>query len=150
MSVEPEETWQERNTRVIAEFRANEGRVGGIFAGAPMVLLRHRGRKSGRELIAPLVCLPHEDDPDVVHVFASAGGAPEHPSWYSNLIAAGAAVVERGVEVFPVAVRELTGAERDRVYGEQVRRYPGFGDYERRTEGVRVIPVLELRRTAEG
>jgi deazaflavin-dependent oxidoreductase (nitroreductase family) len=134
------------NAQTIAEFRANEGRVGGPFEGAPLVLLHHRGRKSGQEHVTPMMYLPHESEPDVVYVFASKGGAPTHPDWYRNLIAAGEASVERGTEQYQVTVRDLTGDERDRVYAEQARRYPGFAEYERKTAGVRTIPVLELRR----
>ena len=134
------------NARVIDEFRANEGRVGGPFAGAPLVLLHHRGRKSGRELVSPMMYLPHETDDDVIYVFASKGGAPENPDWYHNLTAAGQAAVERGTETYPVRVREVTGEERDRRYEEQARRYPGFAEYAQQTAGIRTIPVLELSR----
>jgi deazaflavin-dependent oxidoreductase (nitroreductase family) len=133
------------NAKTIAEFRANEGRVGGNFEGAPMVLLHHRGRSSGREYVTPTMYLPADDD-DVIYVFASKGGAPTNPDWYRNLVAAGKGSVERRTEAYPVLVRELTDAERDRVYGEQARRYPGFAEYERRTAGIRTIPVLELTR----
>jgi deazaflavin-dependent oxidoreductase (nitroreductase family) len=134
------------NAKIIAEFRANEGRVGGNFEGAPLVLLHHRGRKSGREFVAPTMYLPHDTEPDVIYVFASKGGAPTNPDWYRNLTAAGNGNVERGTETYKVTVHQLTGAERDRVYAEQARRYPGFAEYERQTDGVRTIPVLELRR----
>ena len=134
------------NAKTIAEFRANEGRVGGNFAGAPMVLLHHHGRKSGREYVTPVMYLPHDTDPDVVHVFATKGGAPTDPDWYTNLAAAGDGSIERGTETYRVTVRDVTGAERDRIYAEQARRYPGFAEYERQTAGVRTIPVLELRR----
>jgi F420H(2)-dependent quinone reductase len=67
------------NAKAIAEFRANEGRVGGIFEGAPMVLLHHRGRKSGREYVTPTMYLPHETEPDVIYVFATKGGVPTNP-----------------------------------------------------------------------
>jgi deazaflavin-dependent oxidoreductase (nitroreductase family) len=134
------------NAGTIAEFRANEGRVGGPFAGAPLVLLHHRGRKSGREHVTPVMYLPDETDPDVIYVFASKGGAPTSPDWYHNLTAAGGGSVERGTETYRVTVREVTGAEHDRVYAEQARRYPGFAEYARQTEGVRTIPVLELSR----
>jgi deazaflavin-dependent oxidoreductase (nitroreductase family) len=134
------------NTQIIEEFRANEGRVGGPFAGAPMILVHHRGRKSGREVVAPLMYLPHETDPDIMYVIASKGGAPTHPQWYHNLLAAGEATAEVGTETFPVTVKELTGEDRDRAFNEQARRYPGFADYERKTAGIRVIPVLELTR----
>jgi deazaflavin-dependent oxidoreductase (nitroreductase family) len=134
------------NAKTIAEFRANEGRVGGNFEGAPVVLLHHRGRKSGREYVTPTMYLPHDTRPDIIYVFATKAGAPAHPDWYRNLAAAGDGSVERGAETYQVTVRELAGAERDRIYAEQARRYPGFAEYERQTAGVRTIPVLELKR----
>ncbi|MEU4428175.1 nitroreductase/quinone reductase family protein [Actinoplanes sp. NPDC024001] len=134
------------NAKIIAEFRANQGRVGGPFEGAPMIVVHHRGRKSGRELISPLMFLPHETDRDIMYVIASKGGAPTNPQWYHNLLAAGEATAEVGTETFPITVKELTGEERDRVFDEQARRYPGFADYASRTAGIRVIPVLELTR----
>jgi deazaflavin-dependent oxidoreductase (nitroreductase family) len=134
------------NAATIAEFRANEGRVGGAFEGAPMVLVHHRGRKSGSEYVNPMMYLPHDGDDNVIYVFASKGGAPTDPDWYRNLTAAGEGSVERGADAYDVTVRELTGAERDTVYAEQASRYPGFAEYERQTAGVRVIPVLELTR----
>jgi deazaflavin-dependent oxidoreductase (nitroreductase family) len=134
------------NAATIAEFRANEGRVGGNFEGAPMVLVHHRGRKSGQEYVTPMMYLPDETEPDIIYVFATKGGAPTNPDWYRNLTAAGDGSVERGTDTYKVTVRELTGAERDLIYAEQARRYPGFAGYERQTAGVRTIPVLELRR----
>jgi deazaflavin-dependent oxidoreductase (nitroreductase family) len=134
------------NSKIIDEFRANEGRVGGNFEGAPMVLLHHRGRKSERDYITPTMYLPHDSDENVIHVFASKAGAPTNPDWYYNLTAAGEGSVEVGTESYQVTVRELTGAQRDRVYAEQARRYPGFAEYERKTAGIRTIPVLELAR----
>ena len=135
------------NAKVIAEFRANEGRVGGNFEGAPMILLHHRGRKSGSEHVTPAMYLPNEGDDNSVYVFASKAGAPTDPDWYRNLTAAGGGTVEVGTETYPVTVRELAGEERDRVYAEQARRYPGFAEYEEKTAGIRTIPVLELART---
>ena len=134
------------NAQTIAEFRANEGRVGGNFEGAPIVLVHHRGRKSGREYVTPTMYLRHDTEPDIIYVFATRAGAPVNPDWYYNLTAAGDGSVERGTETYRVTVRELIGAERDRIYAEQARRYPGFAGYERQTAGVRTIPVLELRR----
>jgi deazaflavin-dependent oxidoreductase (nitroreductase family) len=93
-----------------------------------------------------MMYLVHEVDPDVIYVFASRGGAPTDPDWYYNLTAAGEGSVERGTETYRVTVRDLTGAERDLVYAEQARRYPGFAEYARQTAGVRIIPVLELAR----
>ena len=136
------------NDKTITEFRANEGRVGGYFEGAPVVLVHHRGRKSGREYVNPVMYLPGDAGNDAIYVFATKGGAPTNPDWYYNLIAASEGTVERGTDTYPVTVQELTGTERDRIYDEQARRYPGFADYERQTAGVRTIPVLALRRGA--
>src|SRR5215217_5956061 len=88
------------NDKIIAEFRANQGRVGGHFEGAPIVLVHHRGRKSGREYINPMMYLPHDIDDDIIYVFASKAGAPSNPDWYHNLIAAGEATIERGTETY--------------------------------------------------
>jgi deazaflavin-dependent oxidoreductase (nitroreductase family) len=134
------------NSKTIAEFRANQGRVGGPFEGAPMVLVHHRGRKSGSEYVNPMMYLPHDGDDNVIYVFASKGGAPTHPDWYYNLTAAGGGSVERGADSYEVTVRELSGAERDRVYAVQAGRYAGFAEYESKTTGIRIIPVLELTR----
>ncbi|QYB07667.1 nitroreductase family deazaflavin-dependent oxidoreductase [Rhodococcus sp. USK10] len=135
------------NTNVIAEFRANQGRVGGPFEGAPMVLVHHRGRKTGRELVSPMMYLPDEQDRDTIYVFASKAGAPTNPDWYYNLVTAGQAEIERGTEQHPVVVAEVTGDERDRIFAEQARRYPGFAGYAEKTLGIRTIPVLALRRS---
>jgi deazaflavin-dependent oxidoreductase (nitroreductase family) len=135
------------NEKIIAEFRASEGRVGGPFQGAPMLLVHHRGRRSGRAYVNPMMYLPDDGDDDTIYVFATKSGAPSNPDWYYNLAAAGEATVERGTDTYRVTVRELGGDERDSVYDEQARRYPGFADYARRTAGIRTIPVLELRRS---
>lgn len=134
------------NQQIIAEFRAHDGRVGGNFEGAPLVLVHHRGRRSGQEYVSPVMYLPDETDGDVVYVFASKAGAPTNPDWYYNLTASGEGSVERGTERYPVRVREVEGEDRDRIYDEQARRYPGFAEYAEKTAGVRTIPVLELRR----
>lgn len=137
---------QDWNTQVIAEFRANDGKVGGPFDGAPIVLIHHRGRTSGREYVAPVMYLAEESDPETIFVFASKAGAPTNPEWYHNLVAAGSGVVEVGSETYPVRVTEVSGPERDRVYAEQAGRYPGFAEYADKVAGVRTIPVLALRR----
>ena len=134
------------NAKTIAEFRANQGKVGGSFEGALLVLVHHRDRTSGRQYVSPVMYLPHDTDPDIIYVFATKAGAPANPDWYRNLTAAGDGGVERGTETYQVTVRELAGAERDRIYADQARRYPGFAEYARQTAGIRTIPVLELRR----
>ncbi len=135
------------NAKTIAEFRANGGQVGGPFEGAPITLLHHRGRRSDREYVSPLMYLADDGDPATIYIFASKAGAPTHPDWYHNLISAGHAEVEVGTESYPVTVSELDGEERERLFDEQVRRYPGFGEYAQRAAGIRRIPVLALRRT---
>ncbi len=134
------------NAAVIEEFRANAGRVGGNFEGAPMVLVHHRGRTSGTDYVNPMVYLPDDSDPATIYVFASKGGHPQHPDWYHNLVHAGRTTIEVGTETYEVDVEELTGSRRDTVYAEQVARNPHFGTYAEKTDGVRVIPVLRLTR----
>src|SRR3954468_6512750 len=104
------------NAGVISEFRANHGRVGGQFEGAPMVLVHHQGRKSGSEYVNPMMYLAAEGDPDTIYVFASKAGAPTHPDWYRNLVASGRGRVETGDGEYEVDVTELEGEERDRVF----------------------------------
>ena len=137
------------NANIIEEFRANDGRVGGGFAGAPIVLVHHTGRKSGSEFVSPMMYMADES-PDTIFVFASKAGAPTNPDWYKNLMASGRGDVEvgtdGGIETYPVTVRELVGDQRDRIFAEQARRYPGFAGYEKKTAGIRTIPVLALTR----
>jgi deazaflavin-dependent oxidoreductase (nitroreductase family) len=135
--------------RVVEEFRANGGQVGGAFEGVPLTLVHHRGRRSGRDHISPVMYLADDTDPGTIYVFASKAGAPTHPDWYHNLAAAGVAEVEVGTETYQVSVIELRGDERDRIYAAQANRYPGFAEYARKTAGTRTIPVLALRRRSE-
>ena len=135
------------NQQIIDEFRANGGKVGANFAGSPMILVHHVGRKSGKEYVNPLVYLPKEGDDDTLYIFASKAGAPVDPDWYHNLLAAAQATVEVGTETYPVAITEITGDERDRIYDKQVEQMPGFGEYAAKTAGIRKIPVLELKRS---
>ena len=138
------------NEKTIAEFRANGGQVGGQFEGAPLVLIHHRGRSSGKEYIAPVMYLPDDTYPaTTIYVFASKAGAPENPDWYDNLTAAGTAVIERSTDTYEVVVEEVTGEERDELYAEQARRYPGFAEYAQKTEGIRTIPVLRLSTSVD-
>jgi deazaflavin-dependent oxidoreductase (nitroreductase family) len=129
------------NTGIINEFRANGGKVGGHFAGAPLLLLTTTGAKTGRQHTTPVMYL---QDGERYLVFASKAGAPTNPAWYHNLLAHPTATVEVGTETFPVRATEVKGAERDRLYAEQARRYPGFADYQTKT--TRVIPVVALER----
>lgn len=128
------------NEDIIAEFRANDGKVGGNFEGAPMLLLHHKGVKSGKEYITPLVYQAGKDG--VSYIFASFAGAPEDPQWYRNLMANPSTSVEIGPDTIAVTASEVTGAERDRIWAQQASVMPGFSDYEKKT--TRVIPVVAL------
>jgi deazaflavin-dependent oxidoreductase (nitroreductase family) len=129
------------NTAIIDEFRANAGKVGGNFEGAPMVLVTTTGAKSGQPRIAPLVYLP---DGDRVIIFASKAGAPTNPDWYHNLKANPLVTVEVGPEKYEATATEITGAERDRLFAAQVAVMPGFQTYADGTS--RIIPVVALDR----
>lgn len=131
------------NAQVIDEFRDNAGEVGGPFEGMPMLLLHHRGARSGSERINPLAYLMDEGR---YVVFATKGGAPTNPAWYHNLRANPEATIEVGTETIKVTASEVTGPERDRLYRAQAERRPAFADYERETD--RVIPVVVLTPTA--
>ena len=131
----------EFNRRIIEEFRANEGRVGGPFEGAPMLLLHTTGARSGAERVSPVVYQP--DDSRWV-VFASKGGAPTNPDWFHNLRARPDATIEVGTDTVPVVARVAEGDERERLWSRQKERMPGFADYEQKT--TREIPVVVLER----
>jgi len=134
-------TGSDWNQQIIDEFRANEGRVGGPFKGAPMLLLHHTGAKSGKTRVNPLVYLA---DGDRLLVFGSKGGAPTNPDWFHNLRANPAATVEVGTDKFAVEAEELTGEERDRLFAKQAGLMPAFADYQTKTR--RTIPVVALKR----
>lgn len=124
---------------VIDEFRANGGVVGGMFEGRDLLLLHHRGARTGAERVSPLAYVP--DDGRYV-IIASKGGAPDNPAWYHNLKANPRARIEVGDETLEVTAHEATGPERDRLYAQMVRRAPAFAEYENKTE--RIIPVIVL------
>jgi deazaflavin-dependent oxidoreductase (nitroreductase family) len=127
------------NNQVIEEFRANEGKVGGMFEGAALLLLHTTGARSGKERVNPLMYLDLDGHR---YVFASKAGADTAPDWYHNLLANPAATVEVGTEKYEATAKPLPQEERDRVYAEQSRRVPQFAEYEEKTK--RVIPVVEL------
>jgi deazaflavin-dependent oxidoreductase (nitroreductase family) len=127
------------NTRIIQEFRDNAGRLGGQFEGAPMLLLTTVGAKSGETRVHPMMYLAEDGRR---YVFASKAGAPTNPDWYHNLLAHPDVSIEVGSDVIDVVAVPLLGGERDRVYAEQARRYPGFAEYQEKTD--RVIPLVAL------
>lgn len=130
------------NNGIIAEFRANEGRLGGQFEGGPVLLLHTTGAKSGLDRVSPMMYL---DVDGHLYVFASKAGADTHPDWYRNLVANPEVRVELGSETFDAVAAPLESPERERVYALQVERIPGFGEYQEKT--TRVIPVVELIRS---
>ena len=131
---------QDWNARVIEEFRANHGRVA-QFEGRPLLLLHHRGARTGTERVNPLVYQAVGDD---FAVFGSKAGAPTNPAWFHNLVANPDTVVEVGDETIPVHARVAGGEEHDRIWERQKRENPNFAEYERLT--TRPIPVVVLER----
>lgn len=127
------------NDRIIDEFRANQGRVGGMFEGTPLLLLHHTGARSGTRRISPLAYLR---DGNRFVVFGSHGGAPTNPGWYHNLKAHPEVTLEVGTETLQAVAEEATGQERERLFQAQAERVPQFAEYQRKTE--RPIPVIVL------
>jgi deazaflavin-dependent oxidoreductase (nitroreductase family) len=135
---EPNER-NERNQRIIDEFRANDGRVGGHFEGKTLLLIHTTGAKSGKEQVNPVAYIR---DGECYVVVASKGGAPTHPAWYYNILAHPRLTVEVGTETFQADAKVSEEPERTHLYNKMVEMLPGFDDYRNRTE--RVIPVIKL------
>jgi len=131
----------EFNRRVIDEFRSNAGKVGGMFANAPMLLLTTTGAKSGKSYTNPLV---YSRDGDRIVVIASKAGAPTNPAWYYNLVAHPTATIELGTDQFQARARVVTGDERERLFRQQAAQMPMFDEYRKRT--TRQIPVIVFER----
>lgn len=133
------------NDKVIAEFRANGGKVGGNFEGAPLLLLHTTGAKSGEPRVSPMMYMALDEG---WAVFASYAGLDVNPAWFHNLRAHPDVAIEVGadgeVATIDVRARVMTPEEREPVWEEQKRRYPGFAEYEKKTD--RVIPVVLLTR----
>ncbi len=138
MSDESANNW---NEKIIEEFRANGGKVGGMFAGANLLLLTTTGARTGRRLTSPLM---YNTDGDRLVVFGSKGGAPSHPAWYHNLLANPRVTVEVGTETFEAQAVPVTGEERDRLFNQQAAQSPQFAEYQANTP--RTIPVITLER----
>ncbi|MSO78505.1 MAG: nitroreductase family deazaflavin-dependent oxidoreductase [Acidimicrobiia bacterium] len=129
------------NQKIIDEFRANEGKVGGPFEGSQLLLLHTTGAKSGQERIAPLA---YRIDGDHFAIFASKAGAPTNPDWFHNLVANLDVTVEVGTEEFAARARVAEGEEHDRIWEAQKRDVHHFVEYEKKTD--RKIPVVVLER----
>jgi deazaflavin-dependent oxidoreductase (nitroreductase family) len=129
------------NDQVIAEFRANAGQLGGNFEGSPVLLLHTTGAKSGAERVHPVM---YDQVGDDVIVFASYAGADVHPAWYFNLLAHPEAWIEIGADTVDVVARVATSDEREPIWSDWKKRFPGFAGYEEKTD--REIPVVILAR----
>ena len=134
----------EFNKNVIDEFRKNGGKVGGPFAGAPMVLLTHKGAKSGSTYTTPLV---YSKDGNRIVIIASKAGAPNHPAWYHNIVAHPEVSLEIGTERFKARATVTEGEERERLFGAQAKQMAQFNEYKKKT--TRQIPVIALERLSD-
>ena len=133
---------QDFNARIIEEFRANDGVVGGMFDNTTLLLLHHVGAKSGKDRVNPLA---YNRDGDRYVIFASKAGAPTNPDWYHNLRAHPNVTIEVGTDKIGVVAAEAAGEERDRLFRALVELSPSFADYQTKTD--RVIPVIVLTPT---
>ena len=135
------------NDQVIADFNATNGKPGGYFAHAPVLLLHATGAKTGLERTQPLMFLQEGDSP--WFIFASYAGGPKDPAWFHNLLANPNAEISLGdgtrIERVPVQARVLEGEERDSTYARMANLFPQFADYKKKTTRA-VIPVIELSR----
>ena len=130
------------NTKMIEEFRANGGRVGGPWADTTLILIHHIGAKSGIERVTPLSCFPQGDGRWII--VASNGGSPGHPDWYYNLKANPTIEVEVGTETFTVLAIDLAADARATIWPKLVAEVPELGEYQAKL--ARRIPVLILTR----
>lgn len=131
------------NTKIIEEFRANDGKVGGPFEGARLLLLHTMGAKTGQERVTPMMYRPVDGG---YAVFASKAGAPTNPDWYHNLVANPSVQAEIGTQTLRLTARVAAHAEREPIWSAQKREYPGFEEYEEKTS--RQIPVVILEPSA--
>jgi deazaflavin-dependent oxidoreductase (nitroreductase family) len=127
-------------SKTIEEFRANGGKVGGQFEGAPMLLLHTTGAKTGQERVNPVM---YQSVPGGYAVFATKGGAPDNPDWYHNVLTHPRVTAEIGTDTVDLLAKVAEGDERETIWSAQKAAYPGFAEYEQRT--TRQIPVIILK-----
>jgi deazaflavin-dependent oxidoreductase (nitroreductase family) len=127
------------NQKIIDEFRANAGKPPSWSGSSPLLLVHHRGARSGAERVNPVAYL--EDDGRYA-IFASKAGAPTSPAWYHNLKAHPETTIEVGGATVAVTAHEVAGEERDRLFAAQAERSPQFAEYQHKTD--RIIPILVL------
>ncbi len=131
------------NSKIIEEFRANEGKVGGQFEGAPLLLLHTVGARTGQQRVNPMM---YQQVADGYAVFASKAGAPTNPDWYYNLLAQPRVEAEIGTETVELLARVAADEEREQIWTAQKAAYPGFADYEQKTTRQIPVIILELAR----
>jgi deazaflavin-dependent oxidoreductase (nitroreductase family) len=131
------------NSGIIDEFKSNDGEVGGIFEGKPLLLLHHKGAKTGTRRVSPLM---YQELDGAYAVFASKGGADTNPGWFHNLLAHPEVSIEIGTDKIDVRARVAEGAERDSIWERQKREFPQFAGYEQKTSRDQ-IPVVVLDPT---
>lgn len=129
------------NKQIIEAFRANKGKVGGMFGSMELLLLHSVGAKTGNVSVKPVA---YTKDGDNFVIVASYGGSPTNPAWYYNLRAHPEVVIEVGAEKFSVKATLAEGKERDRLFSQHAAQYPNFNEY--RSKTTRVLPVFTLER----
>jgi deazaflavin-dependent oxidoreductase (nitroreductase family) len=130
----------EYNRGLVEEFRANGGRVGGQFEGAPLLLLTTTGAKSGLERVSPVMYMALDGS---YAVFATFAGMPMNPAWYHNLLANPQASIEVGEQTIAVRARFAEGEEREEIWTAQKLAAPGMAEYELKTDRVMPVVILE-------
>jgi deazaflavin-dependent oxidoreductase (nitroreductase family) len=129
------------NRNLIEEFRANDGKVAGAFADAPLLLITTTGAKTGQQRTSPVV---YTTDGDRLVIIASYAGRPTNPAWFTNLVANPEVTVEIPGETFAARAVVASGEYRDRLYAAQAKLMPAFDEYQAKT--TRQIPVVTLER----
>ena len=132
------------NDNIITEFRDNDGKVGGHWAGAHLLLLTTTGAKSGESRVSPMM---YFTEPDGIYVIASKGGTPENPAWYHNLLVHPDVKVEQstdqGVASYEATAEPVEREKRDELFAKFAAKAPGFAGYQLKTD--RIIPVVAIR-----
>jgi deazaflavin-dependent oxidoreductase (nitroreductase family) len=141
--VEEEDAMQDWTRRMIEEFRANKGQVGGMWEGRPLLLLTTTGAKTGQRHTTPVMYLREGER---LFIFATKSGAPTHPAWYHNLLAHPEVTVEIGDQTYEATAQPVTGDERGEIYARMAALYPQFHGYLEKT--TRTIPVIEVHLRA--
>jgi deazaflavin-dependent oxidoreductase (nitroreductase family) len=129
------------NQKIIEEFRANEGKVGGPFENMTLLLLHTTGAKSGLPRWNPTA---YTEDKGRLVIIASKGGADTHPDWYYNLVANPNVTIEVGTEKYDAIASVEEEPERTRLYDQMAAQYQGFEEYRQKTS--RIIPLITLKR----